>query len=393
MGFFNHLFGKKENTAATKESGEAVVTENVTAQQQEEKNRDSYTFMIEQVFGTKTGGCIVAGIVRNGAIQTGDDIFILGRGRKVLNAKVSGLENPEVGRMEIAQKGTPAGILLEGTDPSLLHRGDVITNVEPNTEDINKPVENPRLKGLLRQAAGNPAEEIMNLVYEEIAMNTKFLSVMLLSEEPEAKEDGSAEFKKDSLMQLPLLSAPDGAKFYPAFTDWQELKKWEDMKEPKTLLITFDDYAAMVLKNPEIQGVVVNPFSENMMIERKLLEHLRMKKDMLLKGSSMQQVENDTEVALSEPVNVPGKMIEEMLKVMKTQQAVEKAWLRLMKKGEEISYLLVVDISLPVNQETIFESIANGVRPYLNGMYINMISYQKEFGKKAVEGVAPVYEK
>ena len=90
-------------------------------------------------------------------------------------------------------------------------------------------------------------------------------------------------------MQLPQLTAPDGAKFQPAFTDWKELEKWEDMEKPKALLLTFDDYAALVLKNPEIQGVVVNPFSENMMIDRKILEHLRMKKDALLQEAAKKQ--------------------------------------------------------------------------------------------------------
>lgn len=318
MGFFNNLFGKKEKTEVNKGTEEAVVTENnaqetdietekaedvktesiqntentttaQTSDTQEELNRNSYTLMIEQVFTIKTKGCIVVGILRNGTMQTGDEIYVLGRGRQVLTSKVLGMENPEVGEMKTAGPGTPVGILLDGIEASQLHMGDIISNVAPNTEDVDRPAENPRLKGLLRFAAGNPSEEIMNLVYEEIAMNACFLSAVMLSEEPETNEDGTAKFKEGSVMQLPQLTAPNGAKFQPAFTDWQELEKWEDMKKPKTLLLTFDDYAALVLKNPEIQGVVINPFSENMMMERELLEHLRMKKDMLLKESSRQQ--------------------------------------------------------------------------------------------------------
>lgn len=309
MGFFNNLFGKKEKAEVNKGTEEAVVTENTknaqetdsetekaentknpqTSDNQDELNRNSYTLMIEQVFTIKTKGCIAVGILRNGTMQTGDGIYILGRGRQVLPSKVLGMENPEVGDMETAGPGTPVGIWLEGIEASQLHMGDIITNVVPNTADVDKPIENPRLKGLLRFAAGNPTEEIMNLVYEEIAMNARFLSVMMLSEEPEANEDGTAKFKEGSVMQLPQLTAPDGAKFQPAFTDWQELEKWEDMKKPKTLLLTFDDYAALVLKNPEIQGIVVNPFSENMIIDRRILEHLRMKKDALLQEADKQQ--------------------------------------------------------------------------------------------------------
>ena len=323
MGFFNNLFGKKDKAEVNKGTEETVVTENIataqetnvktenienakaendqnientekaenaqTANIQKEENSNRYTLMVEQVFTIKTKGCIAVGILRNGTMQIGDEIYVLGRGRQVLPSKVLGMENPEVGDMETAGPGTPVGIWLEGIEAAQLHMGEIVTNVAPNIADVDRPIENPRLKGLLRFAAGNPTEEIMNLVYEEIAMNTRFLSVMMLSEEPETNEDGTAKFKEGSVMQLPQLTAPNGAKFQPAFTDWQELEKWEDMKQPKTLLLTFDDYAALVLKNPEIQGVVINPFSENMMMERKILEHLRMKKDMLLKETSKQQ--------------------------------------------------------------------------------------------------------
>lgn len=40
-----------------------------------------------------------------------------------------------------------------------------------------------------------------------------------------------------------------------------------------------------------------------------------------------------------------------------------------------------------------FGNVAAVARPYLKNMYIDMVPYEDDFGKNAVEGVAPFYEK
>lgn len=398
MGLWNQLFGKKENKELEPEVKEVPDKENkeqksLAETKEPPQTENCCTFMVEQIFTVKDKGCIVAGILRGGELERNDTVYVLGRGRKVQESKILGLENPQMGQMEKAEHGMPVGILLENITNENICAGDIVTKTKPNTEDINEPVNNPRIQGLMRQAAGNPTEEIMNLVYEELAMNARFLSVMMLSKEPVQKEDGTAVFEQDSVMQLPLLTAPDGGKFYPAFTDWNELSKWREILEPKTLLLNFDDYVALTLRNEDIKGMVINPFSENMMVERPLLEHLRQKKDMLLHGKTVQQIDKNEKISMTDAAEFPVEMVEAIIKELEQEACVEKAWLRLMKHNEEVSYLFVADIALVGNQETVFERVANAARPYLNGMCIKMIAYQKEFGKNAVEGVAPFYKK
>lgn len=404
MGLWTQLFGKKE---AKQENGANEIKEDAkneateqpkTAEEPKEVNAqkeigDIYTLMVEQMFTVKDRGCIVVGIIRNGEIALNDTIYVLGRGKTLMESKVLGLENPQLGQMEKAAHGTPVGILLENITADKLHAGDIVTNVKPNTEDINEPIANPRIQGLMRQAAGNPTEEMMNLVYEELAMNARFLSAMMLTHEPVRKEDGTATFEQNTQMQLPMLTAPDGSKYYPAFTDWNEVNKWHEILEPKTLLLTLEDYLALVLRNEDTKGIVINPFGENMMVDRPLLEHLKRKKDMLLQGKAVQPISKDEKIMLAEKAEFPVEMVKKMTEMLAEESCVERAWLRLMKRQEEVSYLFVADISLPGNREAVFDRIANTVRPYLNGMNINMITYQQEFGKNAAEGVEPFYQK
>lgn len=398
MGLWNQLFGKKEVTQenkedAVKEPAEEIKKEAPEEQKAPAQTKDIYTFMVEQIFTVKDRGCIVAGIIRNGEIALNDTVFVLGRGRSIQESKVLGLENPQMGQLEKAVHGTPVGILLENITRENIHPGDIISNVKPNTEDVNEPVTNPRIQGLMRQAAGNPTKEMMNLVYEELAMNARLLSAMMLTREPVRKEDGTQAFEEDTKMQLPLLTAPDGSKYYPAFTDWQELNKWHEILEPKTLLLTLEDYLALVLKNEDTKGIVINPFGENMMVDRPLLEHLKQKKEMLMQGKTILPIDKNEKISLAEAAEFPAEMVKKITAELKEEACVEKAWLRLMKRKEEISYLFVADIALPGNREAVFDRVANAARPFLKGMYINMTTCQEEFGENAVEGVEPFYQK
>ncbi len=392
MGLWNQLFGKKE---VKQENQQKPVNESAEEIKKEapKELKDIYTFMVEQIFTVKDRGCIAAGIIRNGEISLNDTVYVLGRGRNVQESKVLGLENPQAGQLEKAAHGTPVGILLENITNENIHPGDIISNVKPNTEDVNEPVVNPRIQGLMRQAAGKPTEEMMNLIYEELAMNAKFLSAIMVTHEPVKKEDGTATFEQGTKMQLPLLTAPDGSKYYPAFTDWQELNKWHEILEPKTLMLSLDDYVALVQKNEDTKGIVINPFGENMMVDRPLLEHLKMKKDMLVQGKTVQHIDKNEKISLAEAAEFPVEMVKKITEELKKENCVEKAWLRLMKRKEEISYLFVADIELPGNQEAVFERVANAARPFLKGIGINMITYQQEFGKNAVEGVEPFYQR
>lgn len=398
MGLWNQLFGKKQVTQESKEEAVKEPAEEIKKEALEEpkastQGKDIYTFMVEQIFTVKDRGCIVAGIIRNGEIALDDTVYVLGRGRRIQESKVLGLENPQMGQMEKAVHGTPVGILLENIIRENVHPGDIISNVKPNTEDVNEPVTNPRIQGLMRQAAGNPTEEIMNLVYEELAMNARLLSAMLLTHEPVQNENGTATFEQDTKMQLPLLTAPDGSKYYPAFTDWQELNKWHEILEPRTLLLTLEDYVALVLRSKDTKGIVINPFGENMMVDRPLLEHLKQKKEILVQGKTTLSIDKNEKISLAEAAEFPTEMVKKIVEELKEEACVEKAWLRLMKRKEEISYLFVADIALPGNREAVFDRVANAARPFLAGMHMNMITCQQEFGKNAIEGVEPFYQK
>lgn len=269
--------------------------------------------------------------------------------------------------------------------------------------DVNQPLENPKLKELfarrreLMSSERQDAEsygEVMNQLYEEIVMNAHFLSVVQFSKPPVSKEGGTAVFQEETIMRFPMLTTEDKRDFYPAFIDWEELGAWEEIKNAqlKTLVLTFDDYASMILGNERTAGLVVNPFSDNMAFNREVIGHLKERKEILQTGHSQRRVTKDTPVHLGDPKTYPDAMVEAICGHARKEKAIQAIWLRLMEKEGEFSFLLVVDFS--GEKEVVFNGIADVARAHLpQGMYIDMVSLADDFGRRATEDIEPFYRR
>lgn len=147
----------------------------------------------------------------------------------------------------------------------------------------NSPINNEALEELLAKrkellAAGDKQAliEHMNNIAQEIALNAKFLTVVRLSETPTLKEDGTVNLNENTKVGFVMLNAQDGSTWHPAFTSWDEVFKWKDIANesapPQSFIVGFDQFISMLKSNPGPRGIVINPFSDNLVIPRELLE-------------------------------------------------------------------------------------------------------------------------
>lgn len=263
--------------------------------------------------------------------------------------------------------------------------------------EINKPLENPRLKELFarRRAAedGEALRPVMEKLLSEVVLNARFLSVVRLSSAPEAEESGRAVLPAEADIGFPMLAAPDGRQFYPVFIDREELGKWDPLPEEglKTLALGFDEYAYMVLDKNEGDGLVINPFSDNLSLDRGSLRELRERKELRMEGHARKQVEEDAVVQLGEPDVYPEEMVEAICQYAEADPAVKRLWLRMMEQNGELSYLLVADCA--GEPEPLFEMMAAAAAPYLGEMFIDMLSLSDRFAQRAIEGNSPFYRR
>ena len=154
--------------------------------------------------------------------------------------------------------------------------------------DVNKPIENPKLSGLLAEYTGSSKEDrlaCLNKVAEELAMNAVLLAVIQMDfSDTEKQPDGSSVFKKDSEMAFEMFAARDNVNYLPVYTDWNALRAGDCYKsgDIKTLVVRFDDIAAITAGRA---GVVINPFTDNVILPPKNVMQIKQHKDAILKTS------------------------------------------------------------------------------------------------------------
>lgn len=260
--------------------------------------------------------------------------------------------------------------------------------------DLNKPVTNPELLEAIAAMKNDGSSENLDHVINEV-MRANFLSPVIITPLPEPDGDGKTVLKEETTISFHMITDNADNSYFPAFTDWDELRKWNKEENVQTLISSFDDYAAMILdKSGPCEGFVINPFGTNIPFSRAMIESLKNQKEKMMEnGVSEHTVEKDTKVLIGQPGVYPADLVKSVTNYLKTQKNVEKAYLLLMKNEEadESSYLLVVDYSGDKNP--VFGGIAKAAEPYLNGMYLDMVPYDSGFGKNAAENTEPFYKR
>lgn len=267
---------------------------------------------------------------------------------------------------------------------------EAVADTKPQKAKKRNSGENFRLKVLLQEMKENRSDVSTNMVIEEVVMNTRFVTPAYLSEKPELNEDGTVVFTEEIKLRIPAMSDGEGGFFYAMFTDKEEYDQWTGTEKLECITLTFDNYVELIQENEDIAGVVLNPFSDNLVFTRINMLHLKTQKELKTKGVAVHTVTRDMQVMIGEPKEYPRELVEVLKRYLPDVPEVKRVWIRLMLKNNNPSLLLVADLS--GNATEIFKELAEVVKPYLKKMYIDMVSYKDEFGRNAVEGAEPFYE-
>ena len=121
----------------------------------------------------------------------------------------------------------------------------------------------PLLAAVQRMQRENTRES-REAVLDLIITTARFLAPADLNE-----QDG-----QETQIAFQLIPNQDGQTFFPAFTGWEELRKLCGPKNQQTLVLSFDDYAGMVLNDNNAAGFVLDPFGACLSFDRAMIGHL-----------------------------------------------------------------------------------------------------------------------
>lgn len=249
--------------------------------------------------------------------------------------------------------------------------------------DINKPIENLVLLGLLDKLKAQFNADTEHEFFKEL-LSTKLLSP-ITQDSLQGCKSGESTLKEGATIKFIHLNDEKGNSYLPVFTDWNELKKWNETDGVKTLILSFEDYKTMILENNSMfTGFVLNPFGHNIVFDKNLIQQAE---------ENMTEKTESESVMIGAPEEYPHKMIEALKDFLPSIDSVKSAYLLLMVRGEkDKSYLLVLDTDGNLND--VFRKIAKVAIKYLSKEeLIDFVPLSQSFGKSAVEGQEPFYKK
>ena len=143
--------------------------------------------------------------------------------------------------------------------------------------EFNKTVSNPMLVGCVQLMRAEDTPEHRNMFVAEL-VKASFQAPAIIEPAPVEDEEGRLVLASGSMIQFPMLSTPDGKRFFMGFTDAVEYRKWaEKNNNLPFFFLWFDDYANMLFRkdsqgnaSPAL-GVVLNPLGENIVIPREMV--------------------------------------------------------------------------------------------------------------------------
>ncbi len=252
--------------------------------------------------------------------------------------------------------------------------------------DVNKPVSNPELVAAMEELQRDPTPERESRFFELI----KAAHVLMVLEgglqHGETPKDGTITLKQGTTIQFPIVSDPQGRSYHIAFTDWPSLYSWRHKPDEQTLITDIDDIAQMVLhEGSNYDGVIFNLGSHNFPISRELLAYLTGR-------SRPVSVEKETQVLIGVPAEYPRELADAVKHALKPLKEVKQAWLLLMSKDGEQSYLIVVDFT--GDRRTVSDTIGRAALPHLkSGFYVDIVPASEDFGAGAVKNHKPFYKR
>lgn len=279
---------------------------------------------------------------------------------------------------------------------------------------INKDIDNTRLKNLLSKLKDQKTKEeqqmSLNMVAQEIAMNTKFVSVVQFSINPKKTADGEYIQQKGSKMSMPTLAAKDKKAFYPLFTDIEEMKKWKgqnELRTPDTVLLGFDDFANMILDRKIGDGFVINPFSDNFVVTKEVVAKWRENKQRIAniihkhneeaKAAEEQRIIDAAKAEMAkfeniliiEPTPYPKDIINSIVDTIKDNDDIVELWFMVKDVAGELSYVLIADIN--GDEQEIFAKIEENTKDF-RSMPIEIYNRKDNFSKYCIAKVDSFYK-
>ena len=103
--------------------------------------------------------------------------------------------------------------------------------------DVTKPIVNPRLSEALAAIHRENTPANQDRALRELMTQAHLLAPVVLTPAPSPAVSGQTTLEQNTAIQFQLISSQEGRPFFPAFTNWGELRKLCGPRDQQTLVL------------------------------------------------------------------------------------------------------------------------------------------------------------
>lgn len=146
-------------------------------------------------------------------------------------------------------------------------------------DELSELIENPKLVAAM-QAVKKGDNRVTQAKVMEALLEAQLLIPISVEVLEEKDENGN-----ERLIHFKMIQNTAKQSYFLAFSDLTELKKWKDEPDRRCAVMTFDDYAALVLDTgSDAEGIALDPFGSNLIMTKDIVRTLRREKRIQMGG-------------------------------------------------------------------------------------------------------------
>ena len=234
---------------------------------------------------------------------------------------------------------------------------------------------------ILRQRVENP--KLLELMRKMRKDRTSQNMLDVLTEATECTFIVPLEIINDSI-SFHAVGDNKGRRFMVAFSDSDSFdinKKDDDQKAVTASFVDLID--AAIEENLALDGVIINPGAEEVMLGKQMLQDIR------------KNMEPDNTVQIGDPDRYPVEMKKMIIEFCHGESRIKKAYVRFFQNADGTSkgWLFILGCDAPDNERKyIFDTFNRFMKPYCDGLECVTVGSDEDYAITAAEGAKPVYE-
>lgn len=189
--------------------------------------------------------------------------------------------------------------------------------------------------------------------------------------------------EKDKI-KIVKISDNNGNEYIPAYTDWENFSLNEHKEEKiQVVIFTVHDYIKIIQKDLTIAGMVINPYSTNLVLKRENLNYIKIEEKTIKKNEN---------ISIGIPTTYPQKLVDNCILFLKKENTVQQAFLlQMVRETYQKSLVLVIDEK---DDLSVFSRLSKYAQKFLErDEILDIVSLNSDFGRQITEQYTPFYEK